>query len=542
MAAILRIKRSEVSGNPAVLAAGELAYSGLTDNGSNGGDRLYVGLGVETGGNAVNHIVIGGKYFTDMLDHTRGVLTANSALITDVNSKLNNIKIDNIDIDGNTISSTDINGNIVFSPNGTGYVSIAGTNGLVIPSGTTAQQGPAVTGSIRFNTTSSQFEGYSGSNWASLGGVRSVDGLTYITAENTPGLSDDTIRFYTNGSLSAYLNTGLFRVGTAIQVKIDNTTASTTYATGALVVDGGVGIAGAVNLNNVLNIAGNLAVNTNKFAVDATSGNTIVAGTFSSTGDLAVNTNKFTVAASSGNTAIAGTLSVTGTTSLTGNLAVNTDKFTVNATSGNTIVAGTLTVNGNTTIVGDLTVQGTTTTVNSTAVAISDINLTLAKDATTAAQANGAGLTISGANATFTYVSTTDTWNFNKDIVAPNFTGAVTGNASTATKWQTARDLSLTGDATATLVGVDGTANVSAALTFATVNANVGTFGNSVTVPTFTVNDKGLVTAASQTAIPIATAATTAGSATKGLISFYSTDFDVTSGFVSIKQIDGGTY
>ena len=209
MAAILRIKRSEVSGNPAVLAAGELAYSGLTDNGSNGGDRLYVGLGVETGGNAVNHIVIGGKYFTDMLDHTRGVLTANSALITDVNSKLNNIKIDNIDIDGNTISSTDINGNIVFSPNGTGYVSIAGTNGLVIPSGTTAQQGPAVTGSIRFNTTSSQFEGYSGSNWASLGGVRSVDGLTYITAENTPGLSDDTIRFYTNGSLSAYLNTGL---------------------------------------------------------------------------------------------------------------------------------------------------------------------------------------------------------------------------------------------------------------------------------------------------------------------------------------------
>jgi hypothetical protein len=542
MAAILRIKRSEVSGNPAVLAAGELAYSGLTDNGSNGGDRLYVGLGVETGGNAVNHIVIGGKYFTDMLDHTRGVLTANSALITDVNSKLNNIKIDNIDIDGNTISSTDINGNIVFSPNGTGYVSIAGTNGLVIPSGTTAQQGPAVTGSIRFNTTSSQFEGYSGSNWASLGGVRSVDGLTYITAENTPGLSDDTIRFYTNGSLSAYLNTGLFRVGTAIQVKIDNTTASTTYATGALVVDGGVGIAGAVNLNNVLNIAGNLAVNTNKFAVDATSGNTIVAGTFSSTGDLAVNTNKFTVAASSGNTAIAGTLSVTGTTSLTGNLAVNTDKFTVNATSGNTIVAGTLTVNGNTTIVGDLTVQGTTTTVNSTAVAISDINLTLAKDATTAAQANGAGLTISGANATFTYVSTTDTWNFNKDIVAPNFTGAVTGNASTATKWQTARDLSLTGDATATLVGVDGTANVSAALTFATVNANVGTFGNSVTVPTFTVNDKGLVTAASQTAIPIATAATTAGSATKGLVSFYSTDFDVTSGFVSIKQIDGGTY
>ena len=48
MAAIVRIKRSATSGNPTTLGAGELAYSGLTDNGSNGGDRLYVGFGTET--------------------------------------------------------------------------------------------------------------------------------------------------------------------------------------------------------------------------------------------------------------------------------------------------------------------------------------------------------------------------------------------------------------------------------------------------------------------------------------------------------------
>lgn len=73
--------------------------------------------------------------------------------------------------------------------------------------------------------------------------------------------------------------------------------------------------------------------------------------------------------------------------------------------------------------------------------------------------------------------------------------GSIDGNAATATKWATARNLSLTGDATATLSAVDGTANVSAALTLATVNSNVGTFTK------LTVNGKGLVTAAVQASL-----------------------------------------
>ena len=88
MASIIRIKRSTTAGNPSTLGAGELAYSALTNNDSNGGDRLYIGIGTETSGDAANHLVIGGKYFTDLLDHTRGTLTASSALITDANSKL----------------------------------------------------------------------------------------------------------------------------------------------------------------------------------------------------------------------------------------------------------------------------------------------------------------------------------------------------------------------------------------------------------------------------------------------------------------------
>jgi hypothetical protein len=122
MASVIRIKRSSVSGNPATLGAGELAYSALTDNGSNGGDRLYIGIGAETSGNAVNHFVIGGKYFTDMLDHTPGTLTASSAIVLDASSKINNLNVGNLTLTGstNTISSTDTNGNIVLTPNGTG--------------------------------------------------------------------------------------------------------------------------------------------------------------------------------------------------------------------------------------------------------------------------------------------------------------------------------------------------------------------------------------------------------------------------------------
>lgn len=125
MSTTIRIKRTSTAGDPAVLGDGVLAYSGADYTSVAGGGRLYVGLGVETFGDAASHIVVGGQFFTDMLDHGKGVLTANSALVTDADSKLDNIKIDNIDINGNTISSTDVNGNIVLAPQGTGSVSLS---------------------------------------------------------------------------------------------------------------------------------------------------------------------------------------------------------------------------------------------------------------------------------------------------------------------------------------------------------------------------------------------------------------------------------
>ena len=93
MASTIRIKRSATSGNPTTLAAGELAYSSLADNGSNGGERLYVGHGTETNGDAATHEVIGGKYFTEKLDHALGTLTSNSAILVDGDMKIDQIKV-----------------------------------------------------------------------------------------------------------------------------------------------------------------------------------------------------------------------------------------------------------------------------------------------------------------------------------------------------------------------------------------------------------------------------------------------------------------
>lgn len=120
MASIIRIKRSSVSGNPATLGAGELAYSAF---GGAGGNRLYIGMGSETSGNAANHYVIGGTYYTGLIDaSTAGTLTTNQSSIPVLSSTgtIDTWKVGNTQLTGNTLSSTDTNGNINITPNGTG--------------------------------------------------------------------------------------------------------------------------------------------------------------------------------------------------------------------------------------------------------------------------------------------------------------------------------------------------------------------------------------------------------------------------------------
>ncbi len=97
--------------------------------------------------------------------------------------------------------------------------------------------------------------------------------------------------------------------------------------------------------------------------------------------------------------------------------------------------------------------------------------------------------------------------------------GAVTVNAISQ----------LTGDATAG----PASGSQSKALTLATVNSNVGTFGSSTSIPTFTVNAKGLITAASGNAV-VAPASTLSGTVLNSTV--------VTSSLTSVGTITSGTW
>ncbi len=177
------------------------------------------------------------------------------------------------------------------------------------------------------------------------------------------------------------------------------------------------------------------------------------------------------------------------------------------ATTDNVTFAN-VTATGNLIVTGNLTVSGTTTTVNSTTVSVADINIEVARNATTAAQANGAGLTVTGPTtpATLTYSSGDDRWNLNKDLninrVFGNVTGALTGNASTATTLQTTRSFTITGDAAWT-VNFDGSANVSGALTLSNSGVTAGSYGSGTAIPVLTIDSKGRVTAATTSAVTI---------------------------------------
>ena len=451
MSSNIKIKRSEVSGNPSTLGAGELAYSGLADTGSNGGDRLYIGMGTETAGNAVNHIVIGGKYFTDL------VSAATSA---------NTIS---------TIVKRDSSGN--FSA---GTISAAFTGAL------TGNASTATKWSTARDLT------LSGDAAATL---TAIDGTANVAATLTLATVNSTI--------------GSF--GSATQVPIVTVNAKG-LVTGVTLINVAQAGAGTANLT----ITANTGTDTVSTGID----------TLNFSGGTGV-----TTAVTNNQVAF----SIGQDVSTTSNVTFN-DITVSGSLNSDDITAANVSVTGNAIIVGNLTVQGTTTTINSTTIEVADLAIVVAKYADSTTTANGAGLVVNGAAATLLYSSADDRWNLNKNLNVTTVYGALSGNATTATTWATARDLSLTGDATATLSSVNGSAAVSGALTLATVNSNVGTFGDASTVPSFTVNAKGLITAVSSTAIATAT------SAVLGLASFVSTDFTVTAGAVSIKAIDGGSY
>jgi hypothetical protein len=162
MSTTIRIKRSSVSGNPPTLAAGELAYSSLPDNGSNGGDRLYVGVGTETAGNAASHLVIGGVRYTSMIDAATPNNTYSTLVLRDSSGNISATQLTGA-LNGNAntasklLTARNINltgpvtGTVTFD--GSGDVNIATT---IVSSGTPSFAGLTLTGILNMSSNNIQ--------------------------------------------------------------------------------------------------------------------------------------------------------------------------------------------------------------------------------------------------------------------------------------------------------------------------------------------------------------------------------------------------
>lgn len=144
------------------------------------GKEYYYQFGSANYVNSVEIDVLSGQITSEFLK-------VNSSLGINVN--------DSLSISDSSISKS-TSGNLQLTA--IDYVQVTGSSALLLPSGTTEQR-PGLTagdaGAIRYNTSESRFEGYNGSFFVSLGGVRDVDGNTYISAELNPGDDDNTLRF-----------------------------------------------------------------------------------------------------------------------------------------------------------------------------------------------------------------------------------------------------------------------------------------------------------------------------------------------------------
>jgi cytoskeletal protein CcmA (bactofilin family) len=118
-------------------------------------------------------------------------------------------------------------------------------------------------------------------------------------------------------------------------------------------------------------------------------------------------------------TFIEGLTAIDGTTGATNFFTTPTGSTNL-LTSASAISIGastsTTTVNDDLVVTGNLTVNGETTTINSTTLTVDDKNIVIAQGAADSASADGAGITVDGANANITYNHAGTQWELDKPV------------------------------------------------------------------------------------------------------------------------------
>ena len=92
------------------------------------------------------------------------------------------VKFENFAFSGSTITNTVADAVTVFQNSGTGYVSFSGTYGIVLTVGNTSARGATAQGLVRYNTDDERVELYDGSQWLSVAG--SAGGITFAEAKD----------------------------------------------------------------------------------------------------------------------------------------------------------------------------------------------------------------------------------------------------------------------------------------------------------------------------------------------------------------------
>ena len=375
---IIKIKRSTGTAAPGSLNAGELAFTGGGGTQGNNGQRLFIGDPANS--NAVT--VIGGNYFTNLMDHALGTTTASSALLVDANKSTSELRTAALYL-GTSGSDTQVAAtaaelNIMDGGTSATSTTLADADRVVVNDGGTMKQ-----------VALTDFETYFESALDTLSNVTSVGTLTSLAVDNVTINTNTISTTDSNGNLILAPN------GSGdVAITADTLSVTATEGESATLLLSADESDDNGDDWSLINSTGNTLTFNNDI-----SGSAVAQITLTPHATVASSTT-----AVAGNATIAGTLGVTGVLSPTthvdmpdsANIKLGTgddlqlyhdgsNSYIENSTgalkiatetSGIAITLGhstsEVTVGDNLTVTGNLTVSGTTTTVNSTTVSVAD--------------------------------------------------------------------------------------------------------------------------------------------------------------------------
>ena len=343
MASKLLVKRSTGTAAPGTIEFGELALTVGAGTQANLGDRIFVG------DNNSAAQVVGGKYFTDMMDQVHGTLTSDSTVIVDSNSKIDQWLVDDVQINGNVIDTSTTDADLIIGANGTGKV--------VFQDGQEVEFGTSGDLELVWDDSDGdlQVRRVSGGNAAASVLIQDDIPLKFGTGNDARVYYDETTtdKLRWAGADQQY--------DTGVQVTFADTTTASNATTAAVMVSGGLAV-GAKAWIKDLNVDDDVTIGT------------------ANTDTMTVNS---TVTFAAG-VEFQGTQTINATQNITGELTVDQLKLDSNilsTTSGTEMIIDPFPAGGDADglviIKGDLQIDGTTTTVNSASMSVNDPTIEL---------------------------------------------------------------------------------------------------------------------------------------------------------------------